>query len=72
MTPSRAVTPAGDDADVIALAAPAGRATTRVVLDSGLNPFEQMAPDQRKRLIVRVLCGLVAYDSEPARERLAG
>ena len=56
------------------------RTTTRVVLDRGLNPFERLSPIERRRLMVRVLCGLVAYDEvdEPADttevgpERLAG
>ena len=48
--------------------------TTRVVLDRGLNPFEQLSPIERRRLMVRVLCGLVAYDDPAlsAPERLAG
>jgi hypothetical protein len=53
------------------IAPPQGRGTTRVVIEGHLDPFERMAPDERKRLIVRVLCGLVAYDSEPTSERLA-
>jgi hypothetical protein len=67
--------PDHDDADVIVLAAPAPRSTTRVVLDRQLNPFEAMTADERKRLIVRVLCGLVIYDSDAGqrpRQRLAG
>ncbi len=48
--------------------------TTRVVLEGDLNPFERLGPDERKRLLVRVLCGLVAYDAEEeaAADRLAG
>jgi hypothetical protein len=48
--------------------------TTRVVLESEQNPFERLSPDARKRLLVRVLCSLVAYDaSEPeVTDRLAG
>jgi len=54
--------------------------TTRVVLDRGLNPFEQLSPIERRRLMVRVLCGLVAYDdvddaadlTPEHAERLAG
>ena len=41
------------------------RKTTRVVVDRDLNPFDRLAPDERRRLMVRVLGGLVAYD-EPA------
>ena len=41
------------------------RSTTRVVVDRDLNPFERLSPIERRRLMVRVLCGLVAYD-EPA------
>ena len=69
--------PATDDtvADaVVNLAAAAPR--TRVVLDRRLDPFERLTPDQRRRLLVRVLCELVAYDEEPAPDaldhRLAG
>jgi len=60
---------------VITKSRSAPRSTTRVVIDRQLNPFEAMTPDERKLLIVRVLCGLVAYDSDPAvapSERLAG
>ena len=50
--------------------------TTRIVLDEELNPFERLDPGERKRLLVRVLCGLVAYDAEDAEDagtdRLAG
>lgn len=42
--------------------------TTRVVLDDELNPFERLSADGRKRLLVRVLCGLVAYDTEADAE----
>ena len=56
------------------------RATTRVVLDRGLDPFARLSPEERKRLMVRVLCELVAYgalDEVPASapdplERIAG
>jgi hypothetical protein len=41
------------------------RSTTRVVVDRDLNPFDRLSPIERRRLMVRVLCGLVAYD-EPA------
>ena len=47
---------------------------TRVVLDRPLDPFQQLSAAQRRRLLVRVLCELVAYD-DPALsppERLAG
>ena len=36
-----------------------------MVVDRDLNPFERLSPIERRRLMVRVLCGLVAYD-EPA------
>ena len=63
--------PAHVEADGLVLALPAERpprvGTTRVVLESELNPFERLGDDERKRLLVRVLCGLVAYDAdEPA------
>ncbi|MGZ4706667.1 MAG: hypothetical protein ACXWCM_17535 [Acidimicrobiales bacterium] len=56
------------------------RATTRVVLDRGLDPFQRLTQDERRRLMIRVLCGLVAYgepddvaDAAPDPiERLAG
>ncbi len=35
---------------------------TRIVLDGDLSPFERLTADQRRRLLVRVLCELVAYD----------
>jgi hypothetical protein len=35
------------------------------VLDRDLDPFERLAPIERRRLMVRVLCGLVAYDGPP-------
>ena len=47
--------------------------TTRVVIEDGLNPFERLSTDGRKRLLVRVLCGLVAYDTTDVdANRLAG
>jgi hypothetical protein len=47
--------------------------TTRVVLEDDLNPFERLSPTARKRLLVRVLCGLVVYDTADAvTDRLAG
>lgn len=47
---------------------------TRVVLDRPLDPFQQLSAAQRRRLLVRVLCELVAYDDPAlnAPERLAG
>lgn len=54
--------------DVIDLDAPA---RTRVVLDSGASPFERLAPEERQRLLIRVICELVAYDEDvPARTPL--
>lgn len=38
------------------------RSTTRVVVDRDLDPFQRLSPIERRRLMVRVLCGLVAYD----------
>jgi hypothetical protein len=52
--------------------------TTRVVLDRHVNPFERLTPTEQRRLLVRVLCELVAYDEPDAvtdssrDERLAG
>jgi len=59
---------------VVAPTAPRRRAgTTRVVIEDGLNPFERLTPDGRKRLLVQVLCGLVAYDTTDVdASRLAG
>jgi len=45
---------------------------TRVVLDRDLSPFDRLDDDERRRLLIRVLCGLVAYDDEPDTTRLAG
>jgi len=45
---------------------------TRIVLDRDLGPLDRLDPDARRRLLVRVLCGLVAYEDEPAATRLAG
>ena len=44
------------------------------MLDGQLNPFERLEPARRKRLLVQVLCELVAYDvtAEDAADRLAG
>ena len=38
--------------------------TTRVVLDRGTDAFSRLGPDERRRLLVRVLCELVAYDAD--------
>jgi hypothetical protein len=51
------VRPTGD-AEVIDLS----RARTRIVLESGASPFDRLDPDAQRRLLVRVLCELVAYD----------
>ena len=69
-TPTEAVAWAPEHAagDIVALAAAEPRiklaGTTRVVLDNELNPFDRLTADGRKRLLVRVLCGLVAYDTD--------
>jgi hypothetical protein len=44
---------------------------TRIVLDRDLS-LDRLDDDERRRLLVRVLCGLVAYEDEPAAARLAG
>ncbi len=82
-----ALTPTGPDGSyrpahaepggqLIDLGAAPKPATTRVVLERDLSPFDRLAPDARRRLLVRVLCELVAYDAPPeaaqATERLAG
>jgi hypothetical protein len=45
---------------------------TRVVLDRDLSALDRLDAAERRRLLVRVLCGLVAYDEQPAPARLAG
>jgi hypothetical protein len=40
----------------------AAPASTRVRVSRDDNPFSAMAPPERMRLIIRVLCELVAYD----------
>ena len=42
--------------------------TTRVRLPREDNPFTALAPPERMRLIIRVLCELVAYDELDAAE----
>jgi hypothetical protein len=42
--------------------------TTRVRLPRDDNPFTALAPPERMRLIIRVLCELVAYDELDAAE----
>jgi len=42
------------------------------VLDGDLSPLDRLDQDERRRLLVRVLCGLVAYDDHPNDARLAG
>lgn len=37
--------------------------TETVRLDGPLNPFDRLSHEERVRLIVRVLCELVAYDA---------
>jgi hypothetical protein len=41
------------------------RTRSTAVVDRDLNPFDRLSSVERRRLMVRVLCGLVAYD-EPA------
>lgn len=38
--------------------------TTRVKIAKHENPYEHLAPDERVKVIIRVLCGLVAYDED--------
>jgi len=48
---------------------------TRVVLERELGPLDRLGADEKRRLLVRVLCGLVAYDEdsgESSTPRLAG
>jgi hypothetical protein len=48
-------------------------AATRIVLERDLGPLDQLSPDARRRLLIRVLCGLVAYDDpEASTHSLAG
>jgi hypothetical protein len=42
--------------------------TTRVRVQRDDNPFTSLAPPERMRLIIRVLCELVAYDEIDAAE----
>jgi hypothetical protein len=49
-----------------------GARATRIVLERDLSPLDRLSADQRRRLLVRVLCGLVAYDDGPTADRLAG
>ncbi len=58
------------DPDVVDLAPSV--AATRIVLDRDLSLLDRLNEDERRRLLVRVLCGLVAYQDEPAPARLAG
>jgi hypothetical protein len=60
-------------ADILDLGAADPPPTTRVVLDRDLSPFDRLGTDERRRLLVRVLCELVAYDPpEESAHRLAG
>ena len=60
-------------AAVIDLGAADPPTTTRVVLDRDLSPIDRLGTDERRRLLVRVLCELVAYDPpEESAHRLAG
>jgi hypothetical protein len=46
--------------------------TTRIVLEADLSPFDRLDPEARRRLLVRVLCELVAYDEvTPAKSPMA-
>jgi hypothetical protein len=63
-------TGASRDPDVVDLGPSV--AATRIVLDRDLSLLDRLGDDERRRLLVRVLCGLVAYEDEPAGARLAG
>ncbi|WP_334142515.1 hypothetical protein [Rhabdothermincola sp.] len=40
---------------------------TTIRIDRGVDPFSKLGPEERMRLLVRVLCELVAYgELEPA------
>ena len=68
--PMVATPPARRDPDVVDLGPSV--AATRIVLDRDLSLLDRLDDDERRRLLVRVLCGLVAYEDEPAPARLAG
>jgi len=71
LAPPPAVTPSSSpDPDVIDLGPTVS--ATRIVLDGDLSPLDRLDQDERRRLLVRVLCGLVAYDDHPNDARLAG
>lgn len=63
--PSTAGATAGSDGSVIDLR---DGPTTRVRVERDDNPFAALAPPERMRLIIRVLCELVAYDELDAAE----
>lgn len=48
----------GPDDNVVELAR---KGTAKVKIDRGQNPLAAMSEDERMRLIIRVLCELVAY-----------
>lgn len=62
--------PSANDGDLTPTAPPPAAAvidlreapTTRVRVARDTNPFAALAPPERMRLIIRVLCELVAYD----------
>ena len=69
MIPPPPFPPAQPDAtapapDVIDLRRGRPAGTTRVRIARHENPYEHLAPDERVKVIIRVLCGLVAYDEE--------
>lgn len=64
------MTDQNEPAPVIDLTSPPSPEREVVRLETS-SPFEQLSEKERARLIVRVLCELVAYDSDEVGESLS-
>jgi hypothetical protein len=69
--PTAPLPPAGLTADrdqagstVIDLRRPQPEGRTRVRIARHENPYEHLPPEERVKVIIRVLCGLVAYEGD--------
>jgi hypothetical protein len=68
----RPASAATDEGDGLVLDLGPTVAATRIVLERDLSPLDRLDETERRRLLVRVLCGLVAYDAPTSSKRLAG
>ena len=71
MTDAPATPSTSGHAEVIDIDRPSGRSTTTVRVDREATPFSDLTEHERGLLLVRILCELVAYGTEPVDHAVA-